>query len=104
MTDRADLGQGPLRNVGPEGRAGIVEEEAYAERREAVVRALVHVSPMVQEEADHVNVTVCLEEGKARLTGTAEGTGRGEEAPCEAHVLAGCGELPRSLVKGQAQA
>lgn len=59
----ADLGLGhrPLGDVGPEGRGWVVEEEAHVERREALIRALVHVSPVVQQQIDNVNVTVNLE-------------------------------------------
>lgn len=76
---KADLGQGPLGDVGLEGPAGVVEEEAHAERCEALVRALVHVRPEVQEKADDVAVTVRLEGDKdswwrwGRAGGPSEG-------------------------------
>lgn len=44
--------------------AGVVVEEAHAERREALVRALVHISTTVQEKVDNVAVRMHLESGK----------------------------------------
>lgn len=59
---QADLGLGhrPLGHVGLEAPGRVVEEEAHAEWREALVRALVHVGPAVQQPADDVSVAVNL--------------------------------------------
>lgn len=69
----ADLGPGrgadlglrlcPLSNVGLEALGWVVEKEAHAECREALVCVLVHVGPVVQQKADDVVVTVNLEGG-----------------------------------------
>lgn len=56
----ADLGQGPLGNIGLEGFAGVVVEEAHAEGGEALIRALVYISPIIQEEVDNVMVRMHL--------------------------------------------
>lgn len=66
----ADLTQSPLSNVRMEGFAGVVVEEAHAEGCEPFVRALVHISPMIQEEVDNVTMTMHLESDKVGLTST----------------------------------
>ena len=65
MGPRADLAREhcPLGHVGLEGTGRVVEEEAHAERREALIRALVHVGPVVQQQVDDVSVAVNLEGG-----------------------------------------
>lgn len=70
----ADLGHSPLSNVGLEGSAGVVEEEAHAEGCEALIRALVHIRPKVQEKVDNVIVTMHLQEDKARLVRATAGS------------------------------
>lgn len=76
---RADLGLGhrPLGDVGLEGRGRVVEEEAHAQRGEALIRALVHVGPIVQQEVDDVNVTVNLQGGGQ----PGEDSGRSQQRP-----------------------
>lgn len=82
----ADLGQGPLGNIGLEGFAGVVVEEAHAEGGEALIRALVYISPIIQEEVDNVAVRMHLGSDKVRLvhpgTGPQQDTGRTTWNPC----------------------
>jgi hypothetical protein len=61
VVNGADLKQGPLSNVGVEGFAGIILEEAHTEGRDALVRALVHVSAEIQEKVHNVQVRMHLE-------------------------------------------
>lgn len=60
---QADLGLGhcPLSDVGFERVGRVVEKEAHVERREALIRALVHVGPVIQQKVDDISVTVDLE-------------------------------------------
>lgn len=69
----ADLGQGPLGNIGLEGFAGVVVEEAHAEGGEALIRALVYVGPVIQKEVDNVPVGMHLGSDKVRLVNTGTG-------------------------------
>ena len=55
-----------------------MEQEAHVQRGEALVRALVHVGPIVQQEVDNVNVTVNLQ-GGASLARTAGTLSRGQD-------------------------
>lgn len=66
----ADLKQGPLSNVGMEGFAGVILEETHAEGCDALIRALVHISPVIQEKVHNVEVRMHLESGKDRLVNT----------------------------------
>lgn len=75
----ADLGQGPLSDVGLEEFAGVIVEEAHVEGREALIRELVHISPVIQEKVDNVTVRIDLESDKARLVNT--GAGHEEDHP-----------------------
>ena len=54
-----------------------MEEEAHAQRGEALIRALVHVGPVVQQEVDDVNVTVNLQGGGQ----PGEDSGRSQQGP-----------------------
>lgn len=68
-----------------------MEEEAHVQRGEALVRALVHVGPVVKQEVDNVNVTVNLQ-GGASLARTAGTLSRGQdpcEAPCPSQLRGG---------------
>lgn len=57
---RADLKQGPLGDVGMEGLAGIILEKTHAQGCDALIRALVHVSSVIQEEVHNVQVRMHL--------------------------------------------
>lgn len=70
VSAEADLRQGPLSNVGMEGFAGVILEETHAEGCDALVRALVHISPIIQEKVHNVEVRMHLESGKDRLVNT----------------------------------
>lgn len=78
----ADLKQGPLSNVGVEGFAGVILEETHAEGCDALVRALVHVSSVIQEKVHNVQVGMHLQSGKDRLVNTGASPQRTQRATC----------------------
>lgn len=90
MRTGADLGQGPLGNVGMKGFAGVVLEKAHAKRRKALIRALVHISPVVQEKVDNVPVRMHLQSDKVRLVKT----GAGPEQDMEMATWHPCSLIP----------
>lgn len=80
-----EFGHRPLGDVGPEGRGWVVEEEAHVERREALIRVLVHVSPVVQQQVDNVNVTVNLD-GEGWSHKDSRLPQPGARQACDAHM------------------
>lgn len=86
----SDLKQGPLSNVGMEGFAGVILEEAHAQGCDALIRALVHVSSVIQEKVHNVDMRMYLESGNDRLVNTGSGPQQTEEGclpPMLPHLL-----------------